>query len=178
MLTKEIIVRMLEQDDRAIARALVVLTERQTHDEKIQGQTRYLNGRGYRPCHARMGASMSQFFERNGYLSPKQIAYWRGRDKTGAMRIGIYAGQLLEAAELKAKTFTETKAQIDAATVAQNFPPAAILKAPDLSEDERRELNRLEYNLGDVMDSDDPDLVGPAKDELDAFMLLVKAKRS
>jgi hypothetical protein len=29
-------------------------------------------------------------------LSPKQVAYWRVRDKSGNMRIGIYAGQLLK----------------------------------------------------------------------------------
>jgi hypothetical protein len=102
MLTKDTIVKMLEEDKRAVARALVVLTARQTADEKAAESTRHLNGRGFRPCHARMGTSMAQFFSCHGYLSDKQIAYWRKRDVSGAMRIGIYAGQLLEEAQLKA----------------------------------------------------------------------------
>ncbi len=102
MLTKEAIVKMLETDDRAVARAILVLNERQTDDEQASEHTRYLNGRGYRPCHARMGTSMAKFFKDRGYLSPKQINWWRKREKTGQMRIGIYAGQLLEEAQLKA----------------------------------------------------------------------------
>ena len=150
MLTKEAIVKLLETDDRAIARALVVLTARQTDDEKAAENTRYLNGRGYRPCHARMGTSMSQFFLRRGYLSPKQVAYWRVKEKTGAMRIGIYAGQLLEEAQAKA---------------------ARNAKAED------RERERLEYELGTVMDSDDATLINPAKDALDEFMAKCKAAK-
>jgi len=103
VLSKEGIIKLLREDDRAIARALLVLTARQTADEQATANTRYLNGRGYRPCHARMGTSMSQFFQKRGYLTPQQIAYWRMKDKTGKMRIEIYAGQLLEEAQTKAK---------------------------------------------------------------------------
>lgn len=102
MTTKESIVKLLKTNDKAVARALVVLTARQTSDEQLQENTKYLNGRGFRPCHARMGTSMANFYSRNGYLSPKQIAYWRGKDKSGKMRIEIYAGQLLEVAKEKA----------------------------------------------------------------------------
>jgi len=38
---------------------------------------------------------MAKFYKRTGYLSPKQINYWRVKDKSGKSRIGIYAGQLL-----------------------------------------------------------------------------------
>lgn len=151
MLTKDAIIKLLETDDRAVARALVVLTARQTDDEKAQENTRYLNGRGYRPCHARMGTSMSTFFERRGYLSPKQIAYWRVREKTGTMRIANYAGQLLEEAQLKAAT----KAKATAA-----------------------ERERLEYELGMVMDSDDPVMIGAAQSDLDAFILRVRGEQA
>ncbi len=149
MLTKESIVKLLQTNDQAVARALVVLTARQTADEQSSEQTRYLNGQGYRPCHARMGASMSKFFEARGYLSPKQIAYWRMKDKSGSMRIGIYAGQLLEVAQEKAAR--KNKAQDD-------------------------ERAQLEYNLGMVIDSDDPALVTPAKDALDDFIANCRAK--
>lgn len=149
MHTKESIVKLLATNDQAVCRALVVLTARQTADEQTSEQTRYLNGQGYRPCHARMGASMSKFFEARGYLTPKQIAYWRVKDKTGSMRIGIYSSQLLEVAREKA---------------------ARVSKAQD---DERA---RLEYELGMVIDSDDPALVAPAKDALDDFITKCRAK--
>ncbi len=102
MLSKEYIVNLLKTDDRAVARALLVLNERQTQDEQASENTRYLNGMGFRPCHARMGTSMAKMFMRTGSLSVKQLAYWRATDRTGAMRIGIYWKQLAEAAEAKA----------------------------------------------------------------------------
>ena len=46
-----------------------------------------------------MGTSMAKFYERNGYLSAKQIAYWRKPDRTGTPRIAIYARQLLLVAQ-------------------------------------------------------------------------------
>jgi len=92
---KERIVSLLDTNDKAVARALVRLKQMQTADEVVSEDTKYRNGRGFRPCHARLGTSMATFYEKNGYLSPKQVRYWRVRDKTGKTRIGIYAGQLL-----------------------------------------------------------------------------------
>jgi hypothetical protein len=103
MLNKNDIVQLLATNDRAVCRALVVLNERQTMTEQVTEQTVNRNGRGFRPAHARMGSSMAKFFTRNGYLSPKQIAYWRSKMRDGKMRIQIYAGQLLEVAQEKAK---------------------------------------------------------------------------
>ena len=100
-LTGTDIIRLLETNDKAVARALVVLKNRQTADEQSMEATTHQNGRGFRPCHARMGTSMAKFYERNGYLSPKQIAYWRKRGKEG-MRISIYWRQLLAEAHAKA----------------------------------------------------------------------------
>jgi len=161
MLTKEAIVKLLETDDKAVCRALVVLTRRQTDDEKASEQTRYHNGRGFRPCHAVMGTSMAKQIERKNRLelSPKQIAYWRARDKSGAMRIGIYAGQLLEEAAEKAK-------KIEAFKAAQ---PAPVVK--DV------EQERLEIEVGMVMDSDDDSMIAAAQAELDAYMEKIKAKK-
>lgn len=101
-LNRDHIVRLLETNDKAVARALLVLNARQTADERATEATRHDNGRGFRPCHARMGTSMAQFYSRNGYLSEKQVAYWRKRDRAGNMRIGIYWKQLIEAAIEKA----------------------------------------------------------------------------
>jgi cbb3-type cytochrome oxidase cytochrome c subunit len=94
--TKEDIVKLLETSDKAVMRALIRLKANQTDDEVAREDVKYRNGKGFRPCHARMGTSMAKFAERNGYLSPKQISYWRAPDKNGSMRIGIYAGQLLK----------------------------------------------------------------------------------
>jgi len=101
-LSKSEILALLETNDRAIGRALMVLAARQTADERATDQKRHLNGCGFRPCHARMGTSMANFFGKYGRLSEKQVGYWRMRDRAGNMRIGIYWRQLLEAAEAKA----------------------------------------------------------------------------
>jgi hypothetical protein len=106
MLSKEVLVKLLETNDKAVARALLVVNANQTRDEQAAEDTRYRNGEGFRPCHARMGTSMANFYAARGYLSPKQIAYWRKTDKTGAMRIAIYWRQLAEAAQAKAKSST------------------------------------------------------------------------
>lgn len=100
--TVESIRNLLATNDKAVARALLALNARQTEDEQRIEHTRHDNGRGFRPCHARMGTSMAKFYTRNGYLSPKQIAYWRKTDRSGNMRIGIYARQLLTVAAEKA----------------------------------------------------------------------------
>lgn len=97
------IVRILETNDKAVVRALIVLTERQTIDEQNSEQTINRNGRGFTPADARMGTSMAKFYQRNGYLSPKQLAYWRKQNSKGIQRIVKYAGQLLEVAKLKAE---------------------------------------------------------------------------
>jgi tRNA(Ile2) C34 agmatinyltransferase TiaS len=92
---------LLASNDRAVGRALVVLRNRQTADEQTSEQTKYQNGRGFRPAHAKMGTSMANFFERRGYLTQRQVAYWRAAMRDGKSRIGIYARQLLEEAEAR-----------------------------------------------------------------------------
>lgn len=130
MITKEQIVEMLRSNDKALARALVVLNRNQTATEQASESTINRNGMGFRPCHARMGTSMANFYSRRGYLSPKQVAYWRKTQRDGKMRIEIYAGQLLEAAKLKAAGATQ---------VAINTPPAKavvpVKKNPYVGED-------------------------------------------
>jgi hypothetical protein len=106
-MNKSQIIQLLKTNDKAVPRALVVLNERQTLDEQAAENTKYANGRGFRPCHARMGTSMATFYLRNNYLSIKQVAYWRAPMKDGKMRIEIYAGQLLEVAAEKAAKMTQ-----------------------------------------------------------------------
>lgn len=109
MLTKPIISDLLLTNDKAVARALVVLNDRQTADEQASKDTRILNGMGFKPCHARMGTSMAQFFQKYGYLSPKQLAYWRKPDASGAPRLACYWKQLAEAAQAKQKAQSPTE---------------------------------------------------------------------
>ena len=99
--TVDSIRELLAANDKAIGRALVVLSNRQTIDEQQTETTKHLNGRGFRPCHARMGTSMANFFQKQGFLTVKQIAYWRAPMRDGKPRISIYAGQLLEEANAK-----------------------------------------------------------------------------
>lgn len=101
MLRKVDIVPLLNRSDKAVARALVVLFNNQTNTEQHSEQTINRNGEGFRPCHARVGTSMAQFYLRKGYLTPKQIAYWRKTMACGNSRIAIYWKQLAIAAEAK-----------------------------------------------------------------------------
>jgi hypothetical protein len=162
MLSKEIIQNLLATDDRAIARALLVLNERQTADEQAQEGTRWLNGMGFRPCHARMGTSMAKFFKRNGYLTPNQISYWRVKDRTGNTRIEIYWKQLQEAAAMK-------KAKID----------VVVLAPTDGHRDYGNDMERLmalKEEFGMCLDSDDDKILDPIKKEIDEIEAYWKGK--
>lgn len=103
MTTKAEIIELLKTNDRAVARALVVLAERQTAVEQNAEATINRNGVGFTPADARMGTSMANFYTRFGRLTEKQIAYWRVPNVRGVPRICKYAGQLLEIAQAKAK---------------------------------------------------------------------------
>jgi hypothetical protein len=48
-----------------------------------------------------MGTSMAEFYARRGYLTDKQLAYWKKPNRKGVWRICKYAGQLLDAANAK-----------------------------------------------------------------------------
>jgi hypothetical protein len=100
-MNKQHIVNLLQHNDKAIARALVVLNQRQTLDEQTDEHTKHNNGVGFTPADARMGTSMAQFYLRRGYLTEKQIAWWKRPNKNGVMRICKYAGQLLDIAQAK-----------------------------------------------------------------------------
>lgn len=100
-LTADMIRERLHTDDRWLARALVALNERQTRDEQAAETTKYRNDRGFRPAHAKRGTSMAQFYLRTGFLTPRQLAWWRARTESGRSRIEIYANQLVRVAAEK-----------------------------------------------------------------------------
>lgn len=182
MISKETIQRLLATDDRAIARALLVLTERQTSDEQASEHTRYLNGRGFRPCHAKMGTSMAKFFQRNGYLTPKQLGYWRAKDRSGNSRIEIYWKQLQEAAEQKKAAPAAPKAPLPNLT-GSAFSATNPMNPDNAGRDYGNDMELrmvLDEQYGDVLDSDDPALYGPIKaqiDEIDAFWAKIRGNK-
>lgn len=105
---KEQIEVVLSRKDKigmhAIGRALVHLKNRQTSDEQVSMTTKVHNGRGFQPVHAEIGTSMASFYEKNGFLTPKQVAYWQKETiKVKKPRICRYAGQLVEEAIKKAE---------------------------------------------------------------------------
>jgi hypothetical protein len=142
-LTANDIVNLLTNNDKAVGRALLVLRNRQTADEQVSETTRHHNNRGFRPCHARMGTSMANFFEKTGYLTLKQVAYWRTKEKTGKMRIAIYWRQLMEEAERKA---AEKQRNEDAAVIEefeQDLKYKADFAALEAAAEERAYLAKM-----------------------------------
>lgn len=106
-MNKQDIVALLQRNDKAIARALVVLNERQTRSEQVCEHTSEHNGVGFTPADARMGTSMANFYTKRGYLTEKQLAYWKKPNKNGVWRICKYAGQLLDIAKANAAAMQE-----------------------------------------------------------------------
>ena len=102
-LTREALRDRLHTDDRWLARALVALNERQTWDEQQSETTKYHNEQGFRPMHAKRGTSMARFYQQRGYLTPRQINFWRTTTASGKTRIEIYITQLLKIAEENSK---------------------------------------------------------------------------
>lgn len=103
MTTKEQIIEVLRNNDRAVARALVLLNNRQTSEERIQGRVTVADGRGFNAAHAKRGTGMANFYLRTGFLTQRQLAWWRAPvTKSGVSRIELYAEQLVELAAAKA----------------------------------------------------------------------------
>ena len=106
VLTRESIVALLETNDKAVARALVVLYNNQTADEQETNSTHQHNGRGFSGFDADIGTKMAKFYLERGYLTKGQVAVWRKPTK-GGIRIGRYWRQLLAAAEEKQRQAVE-----------------------------------------------------------------------
>jgi hypothetical protein len=160
MTTKAEIVALLARNDKAIGRALVVLNERQTQDEQRSQDTKYHNGIGFTGADARMGTSMAQFFAARGYLSPKQLAYWRKPNVRGVARIAKYAGQLLEIANQKAQAAKMMEPQAQPVDDVGNMAEELMVL------EERYEELRFDFN--DTLDADDDQLTGSIVGKMEA----------
>lgn len=90
--TKDGIKDLLARNDKAVARALVVLLDRQTSDEVSDGATKHDNGVGFSAFDAQILTSFALQVKAGRTLSPKQLTIARAR-------VIKYSGQLLEAAQ-------------------------------------------------------------------------------
>ena len=99
--TVETIRHLLLTNDQAVGRALVALNARQTATEQAIGATVEHNNRGFTGGHAKRGTGMANFYLKAGFLTPKQINWWRAKTPSGRSRIEIYAAQLLQIAQEK-----------------------------------------------------------------------------
>lgn len=101
LVTREYIQELLMRDSQvgmhSVGRALLVLLKNQTDLEKRIAQTKIQNGEGFTQADAKRGTSMANFYKTRGFLTPKQVAYWRKTNIRGVPRISKYWRQLLEA---------------------------------------------------------------------------------
>lgn len=67
--TKQSIQELLCRSDKAVERAMVVLHEYQTADERQEGQTRWNNGVGFMTMHARRGTYYAKWVLSGKHLS-------------------------------------------------------------------------------------------------------------
>ena len=95
MWTPEGIKGLLEKSDQAVERALIVIYERQTADEKDHECAHWANGRGFSAHDAEFGCSMAKGCLKYGHLTPKQLPWAR-------KMMLHYVGQLVEEANDRA----------------------------------------------------------------------------
>ena len=75
--TADGIVALLEKDDQAVERAIVVIYERQTQEEKVFAAAVKVNGVGFSQGDAEFGTSLAKGCLRYGHLTVKQLPYAR-----------------------------------------------------------------------------------------------------
>lgn len=103
-ITKEHVLRVFENPaiaKRAVERALVLLYNRQTTDEKHSRHTHYENDRGFNHADAKRGTLHAERCIRYGRITNEQYVYWMKIGRGGNRRIGKYWRQLIEEAEKK-----------------------------------------------------------------------------
>lgn len=95
-ITRDSIRNLLTTNDRAVERAMVVLYDRQTTDEKQVSDTRHSNQRGFSAAHASKGSYYARWVLGGRHLT--------GRHLENARKIALrYTAQLLEQAHLNAE---------------------------------------------------------------------------
>ena len=93
---KEKLVELLNTNDRAIERAMVVLYNRQTLGEQATGDTHILNGIGFSGAHSKLGTYYAKWVLNGNKLSGSHLA----KARKIALR---YTSQLLDEIKNKQK---------------------------------------------------------------------------
>lgn len=93
---------LIATNDKAAIRALEIIYNRQTTDEKIDEETKYHNTIGFTGADAKILTSMYGFYQRNKYLSPKQMVVVKKKMKK-------YTAQLLDEMRAKAPQAVQTE---------------------------------------------------------------------
>jgi hypothetical protein len=110
-LTREQLKYRLLTDDKALIAALVALNGCQTAEEVASGRTIDRNGMGFRSFDSKVGSGMVKFYQKTGFLTPKQIEYWKKKDSRGKERIICYLNQLHTLHLKKMQEIQSTKSQ-------------------------------------------------------------------
>jgi len=84
----------LLSNDRAVDRAMVILYQRQTVDERSTSSTKHTNGVGFNAADASLGTYYARWVMKGRRLSGQHLI----KAREMALR---YTGQLLEAAKIK-----------------------------------------------------------------------------
>ena len=87
---------------RAVGRALVVLYNNQTSEEKRKKDTIEQNNKGFSSCHADVGTTCAEYFLKNNHLQSWMINFWLGQTRPNSQkRIVKYYRQLILAAKIE-----------------------------------------------------------------------------
>jgi hypothetical protein len=114
----------IENNDRAVERAIMVLYARQTEDERKERTTKHSNGRGFSGAHASIGTYWANWIRQGRQLSGLHLVRAR------AMAFH-YVGQLLEEAQLKAASEAAERAAIQAESGdPDSEDPPSTLRSP------------------------------------------------
>lgn len=97
--------RAIWDNDRAVERAIILLYERQTADERQDHTTKHSNGRGFSGAHASLGTYWAKWILQGRSLTGHHLV--RARDM-----VSHYVGQLTEEAKRKASSRDVERAAI------------------------------------------------------------------
>lgn len=100
---KNSIEALLQRNYLAVERAIIVLHDRQTEDEKQSQTTKHHNKRGFGGTDATFLSSLADQIKRGRRLTDRQLACVRKRNKAGFSMLAKYHRQLLEEAAQRAQ---------------------------------------------------------------------------
>ena len=108
IVTRESLTDMIETANDAkkqaiVGRALVVVFNNQTENEKAVNETNQDNGVGFTGADARAGSLTAKFWLKHQRLEDWMVDNWTRKNVNGVMRLAKYHKQLNAAAEKKSR---------------------------------------------------------------------------